>query len=323
MRTMQRLVATAAMALAAALPAQAQDWPDRATKFVVPFPAGGVLDVLTRSFAEPLQAASGKTIVVENLPGAAGNIGIQQVARAPGDGSTLLFVPQGNITINATLLPNSPFNWERDFKPVTLLAYAPNLLVVHPSLPVKTVGELIAYAKANPGKLAYASPGNGSSLHLIGELLAAETGIDILHVPYKGTTQALQDLVGGQVQMMFGAVPTLLPAIKAGQVRAIAVTTAKRAAVLPEVPTLAEGGVKGIDVPSWYGVMVPAGTPQPLVERMHAALAAAATKPALRERLAAQSLVPVLNTPAAFAAQIQRETAVWAGVIRTRKITAD
>ena len=325
MRMMRRLASALAVTLAAALPAQAQaqDWPDRTTKFVVPFPAGGVLDVLTRSFAEPLQAASGKTIVVENLPGAAGNIGIQQVARAPGDGSMLLFVPQGNITINATLLPNSPFNWERDFKPVTLLAYAPNLLVVHPSLPVKTVGELIAYAKANPGKLAYASPGNGSSLHLIGELLAAETGIDVLHVPYKGTTQALQDLVGGQVQMMFGAVPTLLPAIKAGQVRAIAVTTAKRAEILPEVPTLAEGGVKGIDVPSWYGVMVPAATPQPLVERMQAALAAAAAKPALRERLAAQSLVPVLNTPAAFGAQIQRETAVWANIIRTRKIKAD
>ena len=323
MRMVRRLAAACSVALLAAVPAQAQDWPDRATKFVVPFPAGGVLDVLTRSFAEPLQAASGKTIVVENLPGAAGNIGIQQVARAAGDGSTLLFVPQGNITINATLLPNSPFNWERDFKPVTLLAYAPNLLAVHPSLPVKTVGELIAYAKANPGKLAYASPGNGSSLHLIGELLAQQAGIELLHVPYKGTTQALQDLIGGQVQMMFGAVPTLLPAVKAGQVRAIAVTTAKRAEVLPEVPTLAEGGVKGIDVPSWYGVMAPASTPQPLIERMQAALAAAGAKPALRERLAAQALTPVLNTPAAFGAQIQRETAVWAGIIRARKITAD
>lgn len=185
------------------------------------------------------------------------------------------------------------------------------------------MGELIAYAKANPGKPAYASPGNGSSLHLIGELLAQQAGIDLLHVPYKGTTQVLQDLIGGQVPMMFGAVPTLLPAIKAGQVRAIAVTTARRADVLPDVPTMAEGGVRGVDVPPWYGVMVPASTPQPLVERMHAALAAAAARPAVRERLAAQSLVPVLSTPAAFGAQIQRETAVWAGIIRTVKIKAD
>lgn len=170
--------------------AKAQAWPDAPTKFVVPFPAGGVLDVLTRTVAEPLQSA-GATIVVENQPGAAGNLGIQQVARAAGDGSAVLFVPQGNITINATLLPQSPFNWDRDFKPVTLLAYAPNVLVVHPSVPARTVAELVAYAKANPGKLAYASPGNGSSLHLIGELLKREAKIDMLHVPYKGTTPAL------------------------------------------------------------------------------------------------------------------------------------
>jgi hypothetical protein len=183
-----RRVFAGLMLAGTAAAAAAQAWPDKAsTRFIVPFPAGGVLDVLTRSVAEPLQADSGKTIVVENLPGAAGNIGIQQVARAAGDGAAVLFVPQGNITINATLLPNAPFNWERDFKPVTLLAYAPNVLVVHPSVPARTVAELIAHAKANPGKLAYASPGNGSSLHLIGELVKREAKIDLLHVPYKGT----------------------------------------------------------------------------------------------------------------------------------------
>ena len=316
--------AAAALAAFALLPAHAQDWPDKpSTKFIVPFPAGGVLDVLTRSVAEPLQAGSGHTIVVENVPGAAGNLGIQQVARAAGDGATVLFVPQGNITINATLLPNAPFNWERDFKPVTLLAYAPNVLVVHPSVPAKTVAELIAYAKANPGKLAYASPGNGSSLHLIGELVKREAKIDLLHVPYKGTTQALQDLIGGQVQLMFGAVPTLLPAIKAGQVRALAVTTAKRADTLPDLPTLAEAGVKGIDVPSWYGVMVPASTPPALIERMHASMAAAIARPAVRDKLAAQGLTAVGSAPAPFAAQIKRETATWAGVIRDANIKAD
>ena len=308
---------------AAPTTAMAQAWPERNTKFVVPFPAGGVLDVLTRSVAEPLQAASGKTIVVENLPGAAGNIGIQQVARAAADGTTVLFVPQGNITINATLLPNMPFKWERDFTPVTLLAYAHNVLVVHPSVPAKTVAEFVALAKAQPGKLNYASPGNGSSLHLIGELLAREAKLDIVHVPYKGTTQALQDLVGGQVQAMFGAVPTLLPAIKAGQVRALAVTTSRRAEQLPEVPTLAEAGIKGIDVPSWYGVMLPAATPAPLVAKVHAAIAGALAQAPVRDKLLAQGLVPVASAPADFAAQIQRETAVWARIIREGGIKAD
>ena len=303
--------------------AAAQAWPEKPTRFVVPFPAGGVLDVLTRSVAEPLQAASGHAIVVENLPGASGNIGIQQVARAAADGTVALFVPQGNITINATLLPNMPFNWERDFKAATLLAYAPNVLVAHPSVPAKTVAELIALAKAQPGKLAYASPGNGSSLHLIGELLKREAKIDMLHVPYKGTTQAMQDLIGGQVQLMFGAVPTLLPAIKAGQLRALAVTTARRADALPDVPTLAEAGVKGIDVPSWYGVMLPAATPVALVARVHSSIAAVLAVPAVRDKLLAQGLVPVASKPDDFAAQIKRETAVWAAVIREGNIKAD
>ena len=303
--------------------AAAQPWPDRSARFVVPFPAGGVLDVLTRSVAESLQLSTGRNIVVENTPGAAGNIGIQNVARATGDGATVLFIPQGNITINATLLPNAPFKWERDFKPVTLVAYAPNVLVVHPAVPAKTVAELIALAKAQPGKLNYGSPGNGSSLHLIGELLKREAKVDLVHVPYKGTTQALQDIVGGQIQVMFGAVPTLMPAIKAGQLRALAVTTARRADTLPDLPTLAEAGVKGIDVPSWYGVMVPAATPDALVVRMHAAIAAALAQPALREKLLSLGLTPVGSKPADFSAQIQRETATWAVVIKEAGIKAD
>ena len=311
--------------LLAAVPqvAMAQPWPDKPSKFVVPFPAGGVLDVLTRSVAEPLQAATGLSIVVENLPGAAGNIGIQQVARAAGDGATALFVPQGNITINATLLPNAPFKWERDFKPVTLLAYAPNVLVVHPGVPAKTVAELLALARAQPGKLNYGSPGNGSSLHLIGELLKREARIDMQHVPYKGTTQALQDIVGGQIQVMFGAVPTLLPAIKSGQLRALAVTTAQRAETLPELPTLAEAGVKGIDVPSWYGVMLPAAAPDAVEARAHTAIAAVLAQPAVRDKLRALGLTAVASRPEDFAAQIKRETAQWAGVIREAGIKAD
>ncbi len=321
---MKSLIALACLA-ATALPlaGQAQTWPDRPTRFVVPFPAGGVLDVLTRSVAEPLATATGQTVTVENLPGAAGNIGIDKVVRAAGDGATVLFVPQGNITINATLLPRSPFKWERDFKAVTLLAYAPNVLVVHPGVPARNVAELLALARAQPGKLNYGSPGNGSSLHLIGELLKREARIDMTHVPYKGTTQALQDIVGGQIQLMFGAVPTLLPAIQAGQLRALAVTTAQRAPSLPDVPTLAEAGVKGIDVPSWYGVMLPAATPDALVARVQAAIAGVLNQPAITARLRSQGLVVLASKPDDFAAQIKRETATWATVIREAGIKAD
>ena len=305
------------------LASPAQTWPDRATRFVVPFPAGGVLDVLTRSVAEPLAAATGHSVTVENLPGAAGNIGIDKVARAAGDGASVLFVPQGNITINATLLPQSPFKWERDFKAVSLLAYAPNVMVVHPGVPAKNLAELLALARAQPGKLNYGSPGNGSSLHLIGELLKREAKIDIAHVPYKGTTQALQDIVGGQIQIMFGAVPTLLPAIQAGQLRALAITTAQRAPSLPDVPTLAEAGVKGIDVPSWYGVMLPASTPDALVARVQAAMAGVLNQPAITAKLRNQGLTVLASKPDDFAAQIKRETATWATVIREAGIKAD
>ena len=300
----------------------AQTWPDRPQKWVVPFPAGGVLDALTRSVAEPLQASSGQTIVIENLPGAAGNLGIQAVARAAGDGGTWLFIPQGNITINATLLPNAAFKWERDFKPVTLLAYAPNVMVVHPSVAAKSVRELVALAKAQPGKLSYGSPGVGSSLHLIGELFKREAGVDLLHVPYKGTTQAVQDAVGGQVQVLFGAVPTLLPMIKSGKLRALAVTTGARTDTLPDVPTLTEAGI-ALDLPSWYGVMAPAATPPAAIERAQVALAAAMAQPATRDKLIAQGLRPVGSKPADFSAQIQRETATWARVIRDAGIKAE
>jgi tripartite-type tricarboxylate transporter receptor subunit TctC len=297
-------------------------WPDKPQRWVVPFPAGGVLDVLTRSVAQALQGAPDATVVVENTPGAAGNLGIQVVARAAGDGGTWLFIPQGNITINATLMPNTPFKWERDFKPVTLLAYAPNVMVVHPSVPAQTVAEFVALAKAKPGQLSYASPGVGSSLHLTGELFKRETGTDLLHVPYKGTPQALQDTVGGQVQVMFGAVPTLLASIQSGKLRALAVTTGQRSDTLPAVPTLMEGGVH-IDVPSWYGVMAPASTPPAMVERAQAAMAAAMAQPSVRDKLLALGLRPVGSKPADFGAQIQRETAVWARVIREAGIKAE
>lgn len=305
------------------LAGSAHAFPTKSVRIVAPFPPGGPIDVLARLVAERVQARSGQTVTVENRPGGAGNIGILAVAQAAPDGHTWLFVPQGNITINATLMKDLPFNWERDFAPVTLIAYAPNVLVVHPSLPVQSFQELVRYAKDHPDRITYGSPGIGSSLHLIGELVKREAGIDIRHVPYKGTTQAMQDLLGGQISMMFGSAATLMPQVRAGKLRALAVTTANRSAAAPALPTLAESGMKGFDVPSWYGALVPAKTPQPLVKRIQEELAAIILAEDTRKVLEAQALQPVGNTPEAFAEQIRRETAVWARVLREAGIKAE
>jgi len=230
--------------------ASAQAWPSKPVKFVAPFPPGGPVDLLARLIGQKISEKSGQPVLVENKPGAAGNLGIEQVAKSAPDGTTFLHVPAGNITINATLMRDMPFNWERDFTPVTMIATAPNLLVVHPSVPAATVKELIAHARANPAKLTYGSPGVGSGLHLSGELFRREAAIDIAHVPYKGTVQAMNDLIGGQITMMFGAMPTLLPQVKAGKLRAIAVTSGQRSSAAPEIPTIAEAGLAGFDVSS-------------------------------------------------------------------------
>jgi tripartite-type tricarboxylate transporter receptor subunit TctC len=301
----------------------AQAFPTKPVKIVAPFPPGGPIDVLARMVGESFHQRTGQSVVVENRAGGAGNIGIQAVAQAPADGHTWLFIPQGNITINATLMKDLPFNWERDFAPVTLIAYAPNLLVVNPAVPARSVAELIDYARKNPGKLTYGSPGIGSSLHLIGELMKREAGIEISHVPYKGTTQAMQDLLGGQISMMFGSAPTLMPQVKAGKLRALAVTTARRTPAAPELPTLVESGLKNLDVPSWYGALVPAKTPGELVERIQSEIAAIVSADEVKRLLEAQGLYPVANRPDEFAAQIKRETAVWARVIREANIKAE
>jgi tripartite-type tricarboxylate transporter receptor subunit TctC len=306
-------------------PASAQaEFPTKPVVMVVPFPpGGGGADYVGRVVGAKLSERLGQPVVIENRPGAAGNIGVAAVAKSAPDGYTWLFVPQGNITINATLMKNLPFDWERDFVPVTLVAQAANALVVHPSVPARNVAELIAYAKANPGKLTYASPGVGSSLHLAGELLKREAGIDIVHVPYKGTTQAMQDLMGGQVTMMFGSLPTLLPQVRAGKLRALAVTTAQRSSAAPELPTLIESGLKDFDVPSWYGALVPVGTPPAIVAQIQQEIAAIVTAPDVRAALEGQGLYPVANRPDAFAAQIRRETAAWAKIIREAGIQAE
>ena len=319
----QIISATLLASFLAGTQAFSQSFPTRPVRIVVPLAAGGPVDTLARLIGEKFQQRTGQPVVVDNRVGAAGNIGIEAVAKATPDGYTWLFVPQGNITINATLMPDMPFNWDRDFSPVTLIAYAANMLAVHPSVPAKNVPELIAYAKANPGKLSYGSPGVGSSLHLIGELLKREAGINIVHVPYKGTTQALQDLLGGQISMMFGALPALMPQVQSGKLRGLAVTTAKRSPLAPDLPTLEEGGVKGIDVPSWYAAMVPARTPAEIIGRIHGEIAAIVVLPDVQAKLRDQGLLPLASRPDEFAAQIKRETAVWARIIKENGFKAE
>ena len=290
---------------------------------VAPFPPGGPIDSLARILSEGLAKRYGQAAVVENLPGAAGNIGIDKVKRARGDGHTLLVVPAGNLTINPTLMPKFPFDIARDFAPVTMLAMAPNVLVAYPGTGYKTAKDVIAAAKAKPDTLSFASPGVGSGLHLAGELFKQQAGIDILHVPYKGTGPALTEVMGGTVPLMFSNLPGVLPQIKAGRLVAIGLTEAARSPVAPDIPTLAEQGVPGVVVTSWYGLLVPAATPPELVEQLARDAKEILAQPAVRDSLKAQGLVEATMKPAEFAAQIRTETATWARIIKARNITAE
>ncbi|MBB2919608.1 tripartite tricarboxylate transporter substrate binding protein [Cupriavidus alkaliphilus] len=316
-----------AAALAACVPWQAAQAAACANvRIVVPFPAGGPADQLARTLAHGLQQRRGTPFVVDNKPGANGNIGIDAVRRAPGDGCTLLLAPAGNLTINPTLMPALAYNVERDFRPVSLLAGSPNVLAVHPSVQADSVQDLVRLARqaGQSGKpLGYASPGVGSGLHLAGELFRHQAGIALLHVPYKGTTQALNDVVGGQVPLLFGTWPTLAPFIRSGALRALAVTQPKRSPAAPDVPSLAEQGVPGIDVSSWYALLVPKATPQPAADALGADVRALLATPAVRAELQRQGMEPVGSTPQALAQRIREETATWAKLIRQYGITAE
>jgi tripartite-type tricarboxylate transporter receptor subunit TctC len=290
---------------------------------VAPFPPGGPVDVLSRILAEGLQKKTGQVAVVENLPGAAGNLGIDKVKRAKPDGKTLLVVPAGNLTINPTLMPNFPFNIERDFVPVTMLAKAPNVLVASAQTKLGSVRELVAQAKARPGTLSYASPGVGSGLHLAGELFKQQTDTDLLHVPYKGTGPALNDVLGGTVPLMFSNLPATLPHIKSGKLLALGLTDSARTPVAPDIPTLAEQGVSGVLVTSWYGLLAPAGTPVAVAEQLAKDAAEILAQPAVREQLRAQGLSDATQKPVEFAAHIRAETQTWARIIKARGIVAE
>jgi tripartite-type tricarboxylate transporter receptor subunit TctC len=323
-----RLLGTAFMAFAAMSAVHAEGdalkqlSSDRFT-IISPFPPGGPVDTLARILSDGFTRRYGQPAVVENMAGAAGNIGMDKVKRAKGDGHTLLVVPAGNLTINPTLMPNFPFNIEKDFVPVTMLAKAPNVLVASPASGIKSAKDLVAQAKAKPGTLSYASPGVGSGLHLAGELFKQQAGVDLLHVPYKGTAPALNDVVGGVVPLMFSNLPATLPFIQNGKLVALGVTEAKRTPVAPNIPTLAEQGIQGVNVTSWYGLLAPAGTSPAIVEQLAKDVADMLGNPELRERLQAQGMTGAAMKPAEFAAAMRDETKVWAQIIKARNIVAE
>jgi tripartite-type tricarboxylate transporter receptor subunit TctC len=319
---MKKLLATLALGLAA-LGAQAQAWPTKTVTLVVPFPPGGSTDTLARALGPKLQEKLGQSFIVDNKAGATGTIGAAQVKRSAPDGYTFLVTSLGPLVIAPHLLKNVPYDAAKDFDHLTVAVQAPNVLVVPANSPHKTVADVIAYQKANPGKTSFASSGNGSSDHLTVELFWLQTGTSGVHVPYKGGAPAISDLLGGQVDASFQNVNAVLQHINAGKLRALAVTGDKRSPVLPNVATLGEAGVSGVDVYSWQAVVAPKGLPADVKTKMHGALVAALADPALKQQFVGLGFEIVANTPEQFAAFQQRESARWKQLIDTRKITAD
>jgi tripartite-type tricarboxylate transporter receptor subunit TctC len=305
--------------LVLAASAIAQDYPSRPIKFIVPYPPGGGTDVVARIVNEPLATELGQPIIIDNRGGAAGNLGTDIVAKSPADGYTILFTLSSH-TINPKLYEKLPFDVERDFVPVSLVAMIPQILVVNPSVPITSVKELIAYAKANPGKLNYASVGIGSPAHIAGELFKLKTGVDMVHVPYKGGGPAVIDTIGGQVQLAFVSMPAAWQHVKSGRLRALGVTSAKRSVTAPDVPTIAESGVPDYVVDSWYGALAPAKTPPAVVAKLTAAFAKVLDNPQVKERLLAQGAEAAPLPPAEFDRRIKDELAKWELVIKTARI---
>ena len=321
--TFNRCWAVAALLAVFAQNAFAQAYPTHSIRLVVPFPAGGTTDILARAAAQKLSESLGQSVVVDNRPGAAGNIGADIVAKSAPDGYTLLMGTVGTHAINPGLYAKMPYDHVKDFVPVVLVAGVPNVLAVNPAFPVNSVAELIALAKSKPGTINFASSGSGTSIHMSGELFKAMAGVDMTHVPYKGSSPALTDLMGGQVQIMFDNLPSALPLIKAGKLRAIAVTSLKRAAALPDVPTISESGLPGFEASSWFGVLAPAGTPAPVVAKINADVNKWLQSPEARDQLLVQGANAAGGTPEQFAAHIRAETEKWAKVVKASGAKAD
>ena len=314
MKRIARLLGVVAFALSTF--AVAQTWPAKPIKWIVPFAPGGTTDILARTIGEKLTVALGQPVIVENKPGAGGGVGAEFTAKAPPDGYTIMGGTISTHAINASLYQSLPYDPVKDFVPITLIVRLPNLLVVNPDIPAKNVTELITLLKANPGKYSFASSGNGTSQHLSGELFKSMAGVDMQHIPYKGSPPALQDVVGGQVAMTFDNITTAWPLAKGGKLRALAVTTAKRSAVAPDVPTLSESGLAGYEIGSWQGVFAPAGTPPAIVKRLNAEIVKIINMPDVKEKLIGLGAEPVGNTSEEFAALVKTEVVKWAEVVK-------
>jgi tripartite-type tricarboxylate transporter receptor subunit TctC len=323
----QRLTALAALALALAVAhveaAHAQSYPNKPLRIMVPFPPGGSTDVMARSLAVELTKSLGQPVVVENKAGANGNIGSAEVAKAPPDGYTLLLSGVGTNAINHSLYPAMPYDSLRDFEHITLLAEGPNVLIVNPTFAAKSVPELVALAKAQPGKLNYGSNGNGSSGRLAMEMLRQATGIDMVHVPYKGGGPAMQALLAGEIPMLFTNQDAALPHVKAGKVRAIGVASETRNPAYPDVPTIAEQGIAGFSAVSWLGLSAPAKTPPDVVKKLHAEAVKAVNQPEFRARLENNGFVVVGSTPEQFRAFVASENAKWGKAVKASGATVD
>jgi tripartite-type tricarboxylate transporter receptor subunit TctC len=316
----KRILAAAALVAAAHAVAQ----PARPVHLVVPYAPGGPVDLSARLLAPKLQQALGQPVVVENRPGAGGNIGADAVAKSAPDGHTLLMGAIATHAINPALYPKFPYDPVRDFRHVALVVQVPNVLVVNNELPARSVSELISLAKRSPGRLDFASGSTGSTGHLAGELFKQMTGTYMVHIPYKGAAPATADLLAGRVHLMFDNLASALPNIRAGKVRALALTTGKRSSFVPDVPTLDESGLKGFDMTTWWGVMAPAGTPEAFVERLSSHVMNAIEAPEVRERLRAMgSEAPAVRSPAQFTAFVQRERAIYAGLVKRSGATVD
>jgi tripartite-type tricarboxylate transporter receptor subunit TctC len=298
-------------------------YPDRSVRIIVPFPAGGPADALARIVGEKLAQRLGKPFVIENKAGASGNIGMEQGARAAPDGYTLTLAAVGNLTVAPALYAKLPYDPAKDFAPITVLASVPNVLIVHPSVPAKTVSELVTLARAKPGSLNYASPSNGSIPHLAGELFKRMAGVDIVHIPFNGVAPATNAVLSGEVQMFFAQSSAALPQWRAGKVVALGVATSKRIAAAPDLPTIAEQGFPGFDATSWYALVAPAGTPPPVIDRLHGEIVRVLAEADVREKIAGLGADPVGNSPAEFAAMQRAEAQRWTRLAKEANIHAD
>lgn len=311
-----RRSAVLAIFVIAALPASAQQFPDHAVRLIVPQTPGGATDVLARAIGQRLSERWGQPVVVDNRGGAGGIIGTDAVAKAPPDGYSLLVTYVGSQAINQSLYPTLPFDSVKDFETVATIAVVPFFLVVGPALPVGNLADFIARARRQPDRISYASSGNGSINHLLGEMLSRATGIRLVHVPYKGVAPALTDLIGGQVDAAFASVPSVIQHIRSGAVRALAVSSLRRSPSAPDVPTIAEAAVPGFDVDPWWGILAPAGTPEPIVRRINADVASILGTDTMRGFLATQGADPLITTPEGFRGLLESDVRKWADIVK-------